>query len=1157
VPKALDCPEPEVLQTFLLGQFAREEVDRLAAHVEHCAHCVETLHGLHCRDDLVDAIRAPVEPRDEAFTAVLETLIARLCELPTPRGENLPTSGNRGQADGGEAEVTQDIYDFLAPAQQPDEIGRLGAYRVLKVLGIGGMGVVFQAEDPKLERQVALKVLRPRLLEDGAARQRFLREARAAAGLTHDHVVTVLHIAEDRGVPFLAMPLLEGETLEARLRRETRLPVADVLRLGGEIAGGLAAAHARGVIHRDVKPSNIWLEKPAARVKLLDFGLARVVGDEGGLTHSGVVVGTPAYMAPEQARGEAADARCDLFGLGCVLYRMVTGEAPFRGGTTMATLRELELHEPPPSHLRNPAVPRTLSDLVKRLLSKDRAERPSSAACVVAELADIDPARDCALPRSRGFISRRVAALAVLLLFLGPLAYLAAPAVIRIATNQGELVIETDQEVRITLKQDGQPVRILEVKSGRAFDVKAGTYRAEIVEVPDGIRVTTDNFSLSRGGRQVLAVRLELAKGKPPPAQPPVATGPWPIDALRREDIPKYELAVAGGGDPEKAPAGLVAILGDSRLKHWNGVHSVAFSRDGKMLASASYDRTVKLWDPDSGKELRALRGHQSEVQSAAFRADGRLLVTASADGVVKLWDPATGRETGTLVVKHKGRINEIALSGDGKTLASAGWEDHTVKLWETETAKELYSLDAGPKRVHRVTFRPDGRVVAAANHDGTVRLWEVGTGKLIRNLAVAKNEICAVAFSPNAKLLATGGENGTVYVWDTATWQRVHTLTAPGNQIHSLAFRADNRWLAAGERWDGVIRLWDVVTGAEMRTLRGNFGNVSSLAFRADSPVLAAADLGHNIKLWDTDAGKELLPSTGHYSYVDAVAFHPNGRWLASAGPDRTVKIWDVAAAAELHTLRGHRDPVRSLAFRPDGDVLASGSLDGAVKLWQSGTWKARTLAGHHKVTSVAFTRDSRLLAAGTAAGTVRIWDAASLKEMDTLHDHLDWLGLVAFSPDGQQLAFGRHDGTLKIWEPHTALEICALPGHRAEIHSVAFRGDGRILASSSHDRTVKLWDLATRKELQTLTGHQDQINFVAFLGDSPTFATASHDGTVRLWDSEKRKETSIVRLAPPGGGIFKLAFSPDGRHLATANGNGTVYIIRLAPLPTAKAPR
>ena len=276
-------------------------------------------------------------------------------------------------------------FAFLAPAQALDEVGRLGAFRVLRLLGEGGMGLVFEAEDPTLGRRVAVKVMKPEAARHEQGRKRFLREARAAAAVEHDHVITVLQVGEQSGTPFLVMPLLKGESLERRLKQNLRLPPAEAARIGAETALGLSAAHAAGLIHRDVKPSNLWLEPPpgaaayGGRVKVLDFGLARPVEDVDDLTGTGGLVGTAGYMAPEQARGEEVDARADLFSLGCVLYSMLTGEPPFQGPTVTAVLTRLATYDPPPPHVAEPSVPPELSELVMRLLSKEAAARPASA----------------------------------------------------------------------------------------------------------------------------------------------------------------------------------------------------------------------------------------------------------------------------------------------------------------------------------------------------------------------------------------------------------------------------------------------------------------------------------------------------------------------------------------------------------------------------------------------------------------------------------------------------------------------------------------------------------------------------------------------------------------------------------------------------------
>jgi serine/threonine protein kinase len=315
---------------------------------------------------------------------------------PQPPAAGTKPEGGAG-SDPDRLEPVDSVVAWLrsaAPPQQPGELGRLGPYAVVRLLGRGGMGAVFAADDPALGRRVALKVMRPEVAAGPEAKARFLREARAAAALQHDHVIPIHHVGEHNGVPFIVMPLLAGESLEDRLRRESPLPAAEVVRVGREAAAGLAAAHAAGLVHRDVKPDNLWLEAgpggPGGRVKVLDFGLARVAtGGGGGLTQTGEVLGTPAYMSPEQAHGQPLDGRSDLFSLGCVLYRLATGEPPFRGPTPTAELLAVVGHHPPPPREVRPELPAALSGLIMRLLAKDPDRRPATARAVASALAHI------------------------------------------------------------------------------------------------------------------------------------------------------------------------------------------------------------------------------------------------------------------------------------------------------------------------------------------------------------------------------------------------------------------------------------------------------------------------------------------------------------------------------------------------------------------------------------------------------------------------------------------------------------------------------------------------------------------------------------------------------------------------------------------------
>ncbi len=407
---------------------------------------------------------------------------------------------------------------FLGPPQAVGELGRFGPYPVLGELGRGGMGVVFLAEDPRLGRRVALKVMRPSLAANPAARRRFLREARAVAALTHDNVVPVFHAGEEDGLPYLLMPVLHGETLETRLQREGRLPPAAVLRLGTEVAEGLYHAHQHGLVHRDVKPGNVWVEAGTGRVKVLDFGLVRAADEAGALTNQGALLGTPSYMAPEQIEPAAAvpvDHRCDLFALGCILYRACTGTPPFHGAGVSATLWAVLNHRPPPPRSLAPDVPEALSDLVVQLLSKDPGRRPASAAAVAAALrqAGAEPAAKPDRPRRRRWLALAALPLLSLPLLAWPV-FRAAPPAPTAPPERGKLLIESGEGgAAVTFR--GEYTRLVDPCTQREFELRAGASEIEVKELPNGQPFFTKQFVLRQGGRAVVDVRFEAAKGRP------------------------------------------------------------------------------------------------------------------------------------------------------------------------------------------------------------------------------------------------------------------------------------------------------------------------------------------------------------------------------------------------------------------------------------------------------------------------------------------------------------------------------------------------------------------------------------------------------------------------------------------------------------------
>ncbi len=381
------CFVHEDLSRFLLGRLPENEAVQVSRHLASCGRCLDAAGHVAAVDPLVDAMRAQSGPADSLDEEPVEALVMRMSKLlvsfSSGGGSPTVTGGGTGEST---FTLATECNDFLAPPASPDEIGRLGPYRVLSRIGSGGMGIVYRAEEAALNRLVALKVMRPALAASESARLRFLREAQAAASIRNDHVVAIHRVGEDRGIPYLAMPLLRGESLEARIRRIGALPPVEVARIGREIAEALVAAHASGLIHRDLKPDNIWLEGEEGRVVVLDFGLARPIGGDSSLSVDGALIGTPSYMAPEQANGDPLDHRCDLFSLGSVLYAMCTGKPPFWGRSDLATVRLVSEQPAPSITALNPRVPDALVRLIEALHAKDPERRPESAVVVAEEL---------------------------------------------------------------------------------------------------------------------------------------------------------------------------------------------------------------------------------------------------------------------------------------------------------------------------------------------------------------------------------------------------------------------------------------------------------------------------------------------------------------------------------------------------------------------------------------------------------------------------------------------------------------------------------------------------------------------------------------------------------------------------------------------------
>jgi WD40 repeat protein len=952
----------------------------------------------------------------------------------------------------------------------------LNQYRILGPLGEGGMAAVYKAYQPSMDRQVAIKIL-PRLYaaEPGFL-ARFEQEARVIASLEHPHIIPVHDFGEADNYTYLVMRFVEGGTL-ADLLGKAPIPLVEIQRIIGQIAGALDYAHGRGVIHRDVKPTNVLVD-PQRNCLLTDFGIAKMVEGTSALTVSGAFLGTPKYASPEQARGEKLTGRSDVYSLGIILYEMATGRPPFEAETPMALIFKHANDPLPLPRSINEDVPEQLENVILKALAKSKEDRYATAGELAAALKSVSltaptptPSPDPSPATVRRVEARPSRPLPWRWIGIGGGALI------------GIIAIGVGLVLFLPMLSASPTPEPLKPTSTIAVAVDQPTLTPDsgltpLIRQPDSANLITI-FNV-----QNLVEDWLLTLGS--------------IEAI--ELSPSGDvLAVAGGMGTWLFDVETMNTL--RLLNPGSIVIDLSWSPDGTSIATASIDGVADLWNADSGELVVSLFGHEASLGAIAWSPDGAWVATSAFDGSIRIWDANSGESAQVIDDISSGTISLVW--NPHSDVIAAGSQDGTIRVWDAYAGTMMMLLGQHDGAVEALDVGPSGTLVASGGTDGRVKIWNVDTSSLVADLDAYGFEVADVAWSPDGERLAESsglGSLGHVGIFDVESEEKQDAL----DEVF-LDYTVAMDWSVSGDLIAGATRrgdlvVWDGVTGQVLHELRFHGYEATGVSWSPDGSQLASTTSEGIIQLWNANQGIEAF-----WGFVDApaqgVAWSPDGTTIAVPATDGIAYLLEAEDLSILDEYRSGEEFAYSSSWSSDGTRLALAAETGSLTIWDTATGgRIASLEGHGDfVEDVAWEPGTKLLASVGNDRTLRVWDADGGIELYRLQ--LDAAQTrVAWSPTGEKIAIGGLDGSVQILDGEDGEQQHVLDPINS-ISALAWSPDGSMLAVGTDTGDLIFYDASTGEELLSLPAHNGKLTGLAFSQDGTKIGTSGFDGGVIIW--------------------------------------------------------